>query len=244
MFGYKIFAHSVRLVVGQWRQALMISLFLYVVSSLVSMFLLMQMMGNPVEGPSNWVLFLIGFVSAVVSIWIAVGWHRFILLDEVQGGFVPQFRGDRVWAYFWYTLLTIVVAVLIGVAGLIVFFGVSLITGSPWVMAGAVVILIPFTVIIYRLSPLLPAAALGQETTVGHAWESTRGTTGEFMALAIISLVASFVIDLPTYMIIKLPAGEILSWIWEMVTGWLKLMVGVSILTTIYGHYVEGRAVD
>lgn len=244
MFGYKIFAHSIRMVVGQWRQALMISAFLYVVASLVSMFLLVQMMGNSGEGPNGWVLFPSVFVGGFVFIWIAVGWHRYILLDEAQAGFLPQLRGDRVWAYFCYILLTSVIAALIGLVGMIVLFGVSAATGSPWVIGGGIVGLVPLVVITYRLAPLLPAAALGKETTIGKAWASTRGTTWTFLALAIIGLIASIGIDLPIYLLPKLPAGEILSLIWGMVTGWLKLMVGVSILTTIYGHYVEGRAVD
>ena len=29
--------------------------------------------------------------------------------------------------------------------------------------------------------------------------------------------------------------------LWQFVTGWLVMMVSVSILTTLYGHYIEGR---
>jgi hypothetical protein len=29
--------------------------------------------------------------------------------------------------------------------------------------------------------------------------------------------------------------------LWQLVTNWLVTMVGVSILTTLYGHYIEQR---
>ena len=31
--------------------------------------------------------------------------------------------------------------------------------------------------------------------------------------------------------------------LWTLATGWVKMIVGVSILTTLYGHYIEGRAI-
>jgi hypothetical protein len=35
--------------------------------------------------------------------------------------------------------------------------------------------------------------------------------------------------------------GNILSLIWTLGTGWVKAVVGVSILTTLYGYYIEKR---
>jgi hypothetical protein len=32
-----------------------------------------------------------------------------------------------------------------------------------------------------------------------------------------------------------------LGLVWDFVFGWVQLMVGVSILTTLYGHYIEKR---
>ena len=30
--------------------------------------------------------------------------------------------------------------------------------------------------------------------------------------------------------------------VWTIVTGWFKMMIGASILTTLYGVYVEDRS--
>jgi hypothetical protein len=96
----------------------------------------------------------------------------------------------------------------------------------------------------YRFAPLLPASAVGQPLTFGAAWEATKGATSAIVVLAIVSAVASFVIDLPALVLgLAGPPGHILGLIWMLGTGWVKMLVGVSILTTLYGHYVEGRAI-
>jgi hypothetical protein len=38
--------------------------------------------------------------------------------------------------------------------------------------------------------------------------------------------------------------GSLISLIYGQVTGWFLMMFGVSTLTTLYGHYVEGRPID
>lgn len=55
-----------------------------------------------VAAPS--VAFGVGFFSGMVvafiaTLWIAVAWHRFVLLNEAPQGLLPAFKGDRVMAY-------------------------------------------------------------------------------------------------------------------------------------------------
>ena len=91
----------------------------------------------------------------------------------------------------------------------------------------------------YRLSLSLPAAALGEPMGFGASWGATKGAGGDILVLAILSVVAAVVIDLPPAFIF--PNLTILAVAWQFATGWVILMVGVSILTTLYGHYVERR---
>jgi hypothetical protein len=108
-------------------------------------------------------------------------------------------------------------------------------------LAGAIVIYAIILLITYRLAPLLPGAAIGKPVNVGEAWASTSGATGTILVLAVVSAIAAVVIDLPTELLQHLPAGTILVLIWVHITAWIKLMVGISILTTLYGVYVEKR---
>ena len=100
-----------------------------------------------------------------------------------------------------------------------------------------------FLLISYRLAPMFPSAAIGQSVGVSQAWAATSGASGTIIVLAVVSAIASVVIDLPAELLARLPVGMWLGFIWVGITGWVKLMVGVSILTTLYGVYVEKRTI-
>ena len=71
-------------------------------------------------------------VAAIVTgLWIAVGWHRFVLLGE-RASLVPVFRGDRMWAYFLYSLGYGLILILIGAiwGGIVGFVIVGLLGNS------------------------------------------------------------------------------------------------------------------
>jgi hypothetical protein len=193
--------------------------------------------------PDPWLLFFSALAGGFGFIWIAIGWHRYILLDETPTSLVPQFRGDRVLAYWGYSLVTGIIVGLIALAGGLVVMGLAMAMGPLVATVGLLVLALPIFIVGYRLAPLFPAAALGRKTSIGEAWASTRGAAGAFIVLAILSTIASAAIDLPANLLRMLPAGGMLSLLWLTVTGWIKLMIGVSILTTIYGHYVEGRPI-
>lgn len=103
----------------------------------------------------------------------------------------------------------------------------------------SIIILLPVVVVVYRLSVILPGAALGEKVRLGDAWRRTAGSSGAIILLAVVSILAAIVIDLPLFVLGSVP---LLAFAWGAATAWLKMMVGISILTTLYGHFVEGRA--
>lgn len=253
MNGIDIFGHSVRQVFGNLSAAIRLSALLYLVQFGVTIWYTSSMPDvafeamNP-EAMANipWGTMLIFFIVLLItSLWIAVAWHRFVLLSEEPGSIIPAFRGDRMLAYFGYSLL--ICLIMIPVV-LILGFVTSLIV-APLLMSGGpslfglivvgLLVYIPIIVISYRLSVVLPAAALEENLGIGGAWERTRGTTGTILVLAIISAIAYYIISLPVLYIFT--QGSVPSYIWTFFSQWIALMVGVSILTTLYGHYVEER---
>ena len=107
------------------------------------------------------------------------------------------------------------------------------------VIVVGLLVYVPMIVIVYRLSVVLPAAALEESLGIGGAWERTKGTTGTIIVLAIVSALGFIVIGLPVLFIFN--PGSVPAIIWSFFTDWVAIMVGVSILTTLYGHYVEER---
>jgi hypothetical protein len=245
MLGWNIFTKAVRLVIDNLNDALRISAVLYFVPAILVAAITFSM--APIAatnagalagfaGPSA----ILALVQLVAFLWIAVAWHRFVLLDERPAGWLPKFNGPRMLAYFGYSLLLLLIAIpflIVGglLAALLAFGGI------PLLVLGGLIVLIAALIVGYRLALVLPASSVDKPIKLGQAWEATRGASGTIVALALISAVAAVVLDLPA-----LAFGgplAIIGVLWRVLMGWLELVVGVSILTTLYGYFVERREV-
>ena len=254
MKGLQIFTHSVRQVVGNFNAALRVSgvLFLVQVALVVVLGLsvlmdqaAMQQMIQAGTFPWGRALLMVLVVLAC-NLWIAVGWHRYVLKME-QPGVVPPLHADLMLAYFGKSLLIgLILIPVAAVLGLVVGLIMTPMLGGPGGPSGlafiifGLIVYVPLVLIGYRLSVVLPGTALGEPLGFAAAWNKTRGATAAILTLAVVSVVASLIIDLPAFYVFA--PDSILSAIWQAATYWLKMMVGISILTTLYGHYVEGRA--
>jgi hypothetical protein len=248
--GFRIFRHAVKLVFSQLGDALRVSGLLYLVTIVlfgVAFYFAVQSVMAGGSPDALWQLNVAGLVSAVFYLWIAVGWHRFVLLDEPIRSPAPPFRGDRMLAYFGRLLQTMLIAFVLVVAVMIPSaLLANAAAGTATTIIAALPPLIAFVAMFvfgYRLAPMFPAAAVGRPVGMREAWASTRGATGTLFLLAIISVIGSILIDLPGLALLQLPQGPYLNLAWALVATWVKLMVGISILTAIYGVYVEKRAI-
>lgn len=248
--GIQIFLHALRLVLDNWRAALRISgplLLLIGLPSIVFPFFVLRQVQ-----PENYAAILglllalspLAMVSGVIILpWIAVGWHRFILLDEVPTGLFPKFSARRIFAYFGYSLVIGMLAMMAAsvVGGISALVLAPLLHAVGGVIAGILAIGVAL-VITYRMAPILPEVALDRTTSLGGSFRSSTISIGTILVLALVSAIAEYLVDLPTTVLIGLPGvGMLLASLWQLATWWLKLLVGVSIITTLYGHYVEGR---
>jgi len=251
--GVNLFMHSVRLVLGDWRNALRVTGLLYLIYAIPALILgLLFPAGpagqNPEQAMATMASFapvgiITGLLLAVVYVWLAVTWHRYILLDEQPAGQLPAFHRSEVLSYAGN-------AILLWLISLVVFLVVGLVA-SPLAFLGLVgailigiIVLAVALIVNYRLGLVLPSRAVGQKLTLGEAWAATKGQNSTILVLAIVSALAAVVIDIPAMVLVFLPGiGSILGLLWTLVTGWVKLVVGVSILTTLYGVYVEKRAI-
>lgn len=254
MKGWQIFLHSVRQVTGNLEGALRVSALPYAIQVIVGLLLAgaagqMAGMGGP--GPSGAMMggFGIGalvalIVSLATALWIAVAWHRFVLLNEQPQGFVPVWRGDRIAEYFLRSLgygliLTVAAMVLAMIAGML--FSPLLRSGSYvlFLILSALVVQIPLMIFAFRLSAALPGAALDSGHDFMAGWQATQGQTADIAVLAAIAVVAHLVLALLGLLVFS--HLWVLAVLWQIVAGWLVTMVAISILTTLYGHYIERR---
>ncbi|MFC2969969.1 hypothetical protein [Acidimangrovimonas pyrenivorans] len=262
--------HSVRQVFGNFGMALRISLGPLAIAAAATFLLFIWILhrvaavkAHAAGSAYDSIGLFLGMPFVVVLwfatvFWIAIGWHRYVLRLERPVVVFPRWHGRRLLAYFGraaqMTLLLFLAAipvVLFFVLSFVLFPssfapGLSQPATLPGTSMFAPKILIQFILGIaaawfgFRVAPMLPAAALGEEMPLRWAWIETAGQGGTFLALAALVSVSDWLI-LESYLVLSLlHLGTVLQ-VWMAVAGWARLMVGISLLTTIYGHYVEKR---
>lgn len=186
-------------------------------------------------------------VLMFVSSWVAVGWHRYVLLEEYPG-LLPGLAGRPVGAYLGRMILLTVVLVLCAIP-------ISIVVGllmSPFLIAGSsafagvfgalvgVAMAAVFSWLWLRLGLILPAIALGKPMTLRMSWSATAPVSGAILVATLIVMAINFAVSLLLGPVFGGGApGVVLS----LIVDWISIMVGISMLTTIYGHIVEGREI-
>ena len=204
-----------------------------------------------VEMPENLGMVVIVQVLAVVGsiiagAWLAVVWHRFVLLEEYPNGAVPPFQGDLVTRYVLRLVVIFCVMIGIGLLGGLATAMFAAIVPFVGVVMGAGLIVVMILVSV-RLSVMLPAAAVGVSMGVSEAWNKTRDSQWSLFGGTILIALLSTLLAIPAlilmYIFGVLEATEIsvIQIAINVVFGWIATMLTVSLATTIYGVAVEGR---
>ena len=247
MKAWSMFVHSVRLVLNNLDVALRVSLVLYLVQA-ASQYMNYKVAQSPmitlpggtqipdVSAGDSLLMIVLGLGALVTSIWIAVAWHRFVLLAEMPKGWLPQWPSGHIMGYLWRSILLalIVAVVVVPVATVFALLGSLVLATAASVGIGSYAF--------FRLSPVLPAIAVGQDMSFGDALAATRDSGATLFGLAGLMILGSLLLQMPT--ILSGDPGSVISLVYGIVVGWFATMIGVSLLTTVYGHYVEGRAID
>lgn len=256
MNGVSIFVHAVRMALNNLGPALRIGVVPLLILAVAGWIFAANVVPShpgampqmPGAGAFGSGLLLI-VVQILVSIWIAVAWHRFILLEEQPGAFLPVWNGGAIWAYFKVALIVGLLLFLLSivislVAGLLV-LPIIAVGGQPGLLAGAVLFLViglPLAWIGLRLGPALAGAAIGDPLTLGDSWAATGRGAVDLLVLAVVSVLALWLVTLPLiWLQFVAPAVATLL---SAVINFASVMIGVGIITTIYGHYVQGRPLN
>jgi hypothetical protein len=182
---------------------------------------------------------------------IAVNWHRYILFDEVPQGWARFRLDDKVWRYIGNTILIFLIfaaAELVFAlgAGVLYFIlrGFSLIIIVPAVIA-ALLAAISYG---YRLAIKLPAIAVGRESsTFGEMLDLTNGNFWQLIGLGCLSFLVLIGLALALGLLSYLVAAtgqQMLLFITialQLVINWIATIFGVTMLTSLYGFFVEKR---
>lgn len=251
MSGKRILLHSLRMVFGNMRTALRISGVIYAVT-VVAQFLYLravfgvsgdidvQALGGDTLPPISVTIFF-AVATFVGSIWIAVAWHRYVLLEEDPESFMPKMHSRNMLEYLGVFFMIVLVLLIPALA-------LSLVAGlllAPLVaMNGLFGLLLPLAFLpvvnlFFRLSPMLTGAALGRSIKLIDAFNVTKPFANALWGLAAIELVLTIVLNWSVALVF--PSNMAFLIVENAVLGWVVMMVNASLLTTIYGVAVEER---
>jgi hypothetical protein len=191
------------------------------------------------------------FISMIIYSSIGIMWHRYILKDEVPSG-AQRVRLDRSVAR--YVGNTIIIALCVSLAvvpfALImsIFIAASPAAGGLLFAASMAMIVAVIMPVTYRLSIKLPAIALGRKDfRLPDAWKATQGNMTPLMALGTLSiamvLLAGTLVGAAEQGFLAMMSPS-LAWVFMVVrqlVAWAMAIFAITLLTSLYGFFVENR---
>ncbi len=251
MKAWQIFMHSVRQVTGNFEAALRISAVLYLAQILLEFVLAPDILSLSDEErrammmagtfpTARFCSFLL--VSGFIGLWMTVGWHRFVLTNEVAG-IIPRIHVDRIFGYFGKSVLMAFI-LMVPALGFILTLGLALpaLFGSNIIPFLPFLVAIPLSIIAIRLFTALPGAALQPGVPVLSGWHATKGETWTIVQIVLIFVPITLLFSGVQMVLSGIGLGA--GILWGIVAGLPLWLLGVSVLTTLYGHYIEKRSLS
>lgn len=251
-----IIAHALRMLIfetGTTLRVIMPALVLVIGSSLIAVTFagdtLIALQTNPeavMRNPPITIplIAFLGLVGLIGYALMAILWHRHVLLSGMDRG---QVMRPDLQIMIGYIGKAIIVGFVQFVASIPIVLGMGVIIalggGGPAVGALAGLLgSLAFVWVALRLSLILPAAALGARMTLMDSWETTSAVSGTMLAVA--ALLTGLNWCAFAIAGVLSPDASAIGLLIQTIVYVLEGLVFISVLTTFYGHLVEGRALE
>ncbi|MTH58462.1 hypothetical protein [Paracoccus litorisediminis] len=232
---------------GNWRQAILLSIGPLLVQT-AALGLAIFMLGGLHAPPQS--IFFFFFVWALTfgailfsAAWLATRWHRFVLLAEVQRAFS---RPRQILPYLKTMLLTLVLMAAIAIPMLLFALTAMRMVNQETIPAATRFFSVAGTFIFYifvlRLSTALPGAAIGAAKPIKRSWIAM-GKTSRTLAILVLGYML-FQWGFQALAGGHTNFGKLPSVWWiaaQLGIYWFSVLFYLSVLTTLWGHYVEAR---
>lgn len=250
--GWRIVRHSFILLSRNFSDALRVSIgplliggaLIYVALSVMGtspQSILLSPQSSDDAGAAALVVLFALLIGLFVLSWIAVAWHRFILKEEYPG-LIPTLNSAHVLPYIGRSivlalLMTVILLPVAAVAG-VVLSALGLINSA---LAGLVIgfaMGLFFTFVWLRVALVLPATAINEPISIREAWTLSNPASSDILSASVILVGLNIVVGA----LLEIFFGPtLIGFIVNLGVSWVTLMIGTSVLTTLYGHLVQGR---
>lgn len=246
-----ILLHAFRLIAGNLREVFRLTFFFGFISQFVLLWVfykaisstgVAEVLGLSGARAANLLLDLSAIlVNLVLTSWLAVNWHRFILVQEYPTSVFPIWRSRLVLDYGLRVLqvvglflgLIVVGAVFSGVLGHLVHPIIS-----PLLVA---LVFFIVTWLCLRLGIVLPAVAVELPFDLSKSWALT---TKLSRALGLVSMVLCAAFASVNQILKRMDPDLFFELILRSVLSWAMLVFVITCLTTVYQVLVEGESIS
>ena len=208
----------------------------------------MPVIGQPPPASAIAVEIGMGLLMLLAFSSIAIGWHRYILLDEVPQGWQRLRLDGPVLRYFGNVILISLVLGLIALPFMLVAVLVAVLAQQPNLIMFFFVVLPLMLGMFYRYSIKLPAIAVDRQNFgLGDALRVSKGNTWRVIGLGILVALTAIAIGLlfggVTLLISKIGGSTALGAVvvLQLAVNWVSTIFSITVLTSLYGFFVEGR---
>lgn len=186
-------------------------------------------------------------VTTLIFLWAAAAWHRFILLSERPRGFWPIVPWSAYLAFLRKGLLIGLLVVLIVFAASFAYGAVlGIAAGFTKRPPGLVAIVIglcvffPIIVMALRIAVNLPGAAIQSPDRMGEIWHDMTDSFWTLLGLLIALTILRYLVG-EAQSFLGLTSLTTRGFLLAAALESLQVILSLSIVTTLYGHYVEKR---
>lgn len=186
------------------------------------------------------------FAGFLCWVWLAVGWHRYVLDGDEPQGWLPRMHIGRLLRYFGKAILTALPTIPIFLIAMVFLIILETDDMVPFSTKDAFALgpnftfflVVAFaTYVTFRFGPALPAAAMDDRLTLREAWRMTAPLGGTLVNLAIIITL----IYIPLSAITNAFAANNVLYLAFTAASDVTSLLTLSVLTVLYGHLVQGR---
>ncbi|TJZ86640.1 hypothetical protein [Paracoccus hibiscisoli] len=240
MLAFRLLRHSILQLTGNLGAALTLSVLPLLLAALgIGIGVVARLVlagGNPSGIAFGAVMIAIAATFILAIVVLAASWHRHVLLEERPQVFRSIGRSEA--RYFWAAVrMTLVIMLIVFLPLILIVALTSALNGSVYVtMLASLIIGIAVAIIGLRLGTGLAGAAIGAEKPLTTGWKATESHLGTLLLLAVFSQILQTILNLAS----QIPG--LVGLVATLLAAWLGALLSLSLITTLWGHFVEGRA--
>jgi hypothetical protein len=254
MLAFQIAKKSLLLITNNFYDVLRICAVLYLLNVIVNVLAIYALTGiwavEKVEFDDEEInsglvaLMVIGsiLVSAIVTLWVAVTWHRYVLLEEAPNGWIPRWNKSANLSYFYQFLKLVLIFFVLGLMIAVIVATSVGNTGNLGFLFSAIIVVmsVAFGFTALKMSLIFPSAAVETNMGVVDSWSMTGPYNKTLLALTVASVGFGFLYEtIASLLDVNMFTSSIRFFLNAFFGFW-----GLSVLTTLYGIIVEGREME